>query len=96
MKQSPRGELDPETEAFYASFTPATIRRPAFAVGTKVFISDKKHPAGGETGRITTAPRPMSIAGSPAELWAEVEIDGWAGHECGIQPRQMKELKTSE
>jgi hypothetical protein len=80
-------------EEFNASFTPATIRRPSFDVGTKVFISDKKHPAGGETGTITTAPR--EVNGIIKGVWAEVEIDGWAGHECGIQPHQMRELRAT-
>jgi hypothetical protein len=79
-------------EEFYASFKPATIRQPSFAVGTKVFIVGKDHPARGETGVVTRAP--FVADGIIKGVWCEVEIDGWAGHQCGVQPGEMRELKA--
>jgi hypothetical protein len=79
-------------EEFNASFKPVTLKRkPLFAVGTKIHIVDKKHPAYGETGRVTVSPR--EVTGAVRGVWAEVEIDGWAGHECGVKPSQMRELR---
>lgn len=80
-----------DNDEFMRSFTPTAITRRTFDVGTKVFISDRGHPAYGETGRVVTAPR--DVHGIVKGIWAEVEIDGWAGHRCGVQPHQMRALE---
>ena len=77
---------------FYASFQTVKLNRPDFKVGDKVFISDLKHPAKRQTGTVVVAPRMISVIGNLPALWAEVEIDGWAGHRCGAQPNQMRKL----
>jgi hypothetical protein len=65
----------------------------ALEVGDRVLIIGKSHPARGEIGVVTVAPRPLRLFGAlPEKIWLEVEILGWAGHECGAQPDDVKRI----
>jgi hypothetical protein len=63
-------------------------KRLDFEVGDIVKIMARSHPASGQLGRVTVAPRMVSVLGNPKRVWMEVEILEWAGHTCGVQPGQ--------
>lgn len=60
-------------------------------VGDRVKVIGRRHPWAGETGRVITAPRFVSILGNPPKLWLEVELeDGVASF--GAQPHEVQKL----
>lgn len=63
-----------------------------FPAGTRVLITGRRHPVFGHVGTIVGDPFVPGIL--VGRMW-RVEVDGMAGHQCGIREDEAEEIRAA-